>query len=354
MNVDCIILGQGLCGTLMSYELYKRKKSFVVIDDGNRLASSKVAAGLINPVTGKRFVKSWKYDELIHSAIEVYEELEIVLERKLLRKLDMIQLHTGADEQNNFQKRLETETHLSTIDDSVFLKTYFNFDYGAGKIAPCFVVDSSELLAGWRNELIADNCLLEETFDWNNCIAGSKGIRYKHFSASTIICCEGAASFHNPYFQLLPFSLNKGQALIVDIPELPKDKIFKHHFKFIPLHDNLFWVGSSFEWKYENTQPTVSFTATVPNYLRKILCLPFTVIEAAASERPSSVDYRPFVGFHPHQPAIGLLNGMGSKGFLQAPFFARQLASHLFNGTEILSDVDVKRFSKILSRFGKA
>ena len=50
MTKDYIIVGGGLAGMLVAWELFERGKSFLIyVDDAP--ASSKVAAGTWNPVT---------------------------------------------------------------------------------------------------------------------------------------------------------------------------------------------------------------------------------------------------------------------------------------------------------------
>ncbi|HBA65740.1 MAG TPA: FAD-dependent oxidoreductase, partial [Methylococcaceae bacterium] len=57
MDIDFLIVGQGLAGSLLAFELIQRNAQVMVVDDGRENASE-VAAGLINPVTGIRLVKS--------------------------------------------------------------------------------------------------------------------------------------------------------------------------------------------------------------------------------------------------------------------------------------------------------
>ena len=80
------------------------------------------------------------------------------------------------------------------------------------------------------------------------------------------------------------------------------------------------------------------------------LKVPFKIIDHLCGIRPATLERRPFVGFHPLHPSIGILNGMGTKGCSLAPFFAKQLANHLVHNEPINSEADVYRFSKILSR----
>src|SRR5690606_1377808 len=153
-----------------------------------------------------------------------------------------------------------------------------------------------------------------------------------------------------PFFQMLPFSFNKGQAIITSIPGLSSDFIYQEQYKIAPLPDGSFWIGSSFEWDYKTPAPDESFRQRAEGFLKSFLKIPFETQAQISGERPSSVDYRPFVGFHPLFPDIGILNGMGAKGFSQAPYFARQMAENLVYHKPILPDADIRRFQKILHR----
>jgi hypothetical protein len=54
------------------------------------------------------------------------------------------------------------------------------------------------------------------------------------------------------------------------------------------------------------------------------------------------------VGMHPHFHAVGILNGMGTKGCSLSPYFANQLVNHLTKNTPILPEVDISKFSGVL------
>ena len=75
MFAEFLIIGQGLSGTWLSYYLQKEKRSFLVIDNNKSVTASRVAAGIINPVTGRRIVKTWMIDELIPFVRNAYSEL---------------------------------------------------------------------------------------------------------------------------------------------------------------------------------------------------------------------------------------------------------------------------------------
>ncbi|MFZ4797794.1 MAG: amino acid oxidase, partial [Bacteroidia bacterium] len=72
MQINYLIIGQGLAGTLLAKELLAKNESFLIIDAFKESTSTKVAAGMYNPISGKRMVKSWNADELLRDTFEAY------------------------------------------------------------------------------------------------------------------------------------------------------------------------------------------------------------------------------------------------------------------------------------------
>jgi glycine/D-amino acid oxidase-like deaminating enzyme len=170
-----------------------------------------------------------------------------------------------------------------------------------------------------------------------------------------VIFCDGVGSFSNPYFSRLPFAPNKGEVLIVEIDGFAEAVaagagVFKKGLSIVPWKEGLYWVGSSYEWSFEHAEPTEGFRLRTEAALREWLKLPFRTVTHLASVRPATLERRPFVGFHPQYPAVGILNGMGTKGCSLAPYFARQLVRLLVAGEPILPAADVRRFEKVLAR----
>ncbi len=347
---DYIIIGQGLCGTLLSWNLLTAEKKVLVIDESHPGTASKVASGIINPVTGRRIVRTWRIEELLPFALKAYTLLGRELNVNIIQQCNILDFHPNPQMKEAFEKRLaEGEEYLRLQADDLW-KEFFNYHFGAGEINPCLLVDLNAMLNQWRNILHTKKVLLEERFNWNHCIVSGNSISYKNYTAQKIICCEGVDGFGNPYFKNLPYTRMKGEALIASIPGLPRNQIYKQGINIVPWHDNLFWIGSTYEWDFKDLSPTPLWRQKVEEQLKYWLKLPFKIIEHLASERPANMERRPFVGAHPHHPAVVVFNGMGAKGCSIAPFFAKQLSEHLINGTPIYADADVKRFEKIFLR----
>jgi glycine/D-amino acid oxidase-like deaminating enzyme len=351
MQVDVLIIGQGLCGSWLSYYLEKAGISFLVIDDAKPQTPSKIASGIINPVTGRRLVKTWLIDEVMPFAISAYRQMENALATPLIRQCPVVDFFSAPDVEVAFKKRVEEKAdYLKLLDDTTQWQQNFQFPFGAGMIEDCWLIDTASFIEKWRIYLQHKGLLQQEAFDENELLVTDDGIQYKDVQANKIIYCNGTAAFESRYFNRLPFAPNKGEALIVSIFDLPADFIYKKGMSLVPWKPGQWWVGSSYQWSFDNEIPTEDFRKTAENWLKNFCKLPFEILEHLAAVRPATVERRPFVGFHPVQAAVGILNGMGTKGVSLAPFFAEQLAGAIATGEKVLPDADVMRFAKVLSR----
>ncbi len=323
----------------------------MVIDAPQPFTASKVASGVINPVTGRRIVKTWLIDELLPFSWEAYTELGNLLEVSLIRQCNVLDFHATLQMQEAFASRMADDaTQLRVPPNQLDWQQYFRFNYGIGEIDPCWLVDLQTLLPRWRQYLKAHGSLLEAHFNWNECKVEKDHVAYNGVFAKKILCCEGVAGLHNPYFRLLPFAINKGEAIIAHIPGLPATHIYKQGISIVPYQKETFWIGSTYEWNYDDVQPTLAFKTKVQAHLDYWLKIPYTFVDYVAAERPANVERRPFVGLHPVHPGVGILNGMGTKGCSLAPYFAQQFAGYLTESLQLEPLANVQRFTRVLNR----
>jgi len=355
-RTEVLIIGQGISGSFLSLELERVGMPHILIDERREFSASRAAAGLINPVTGRRIVTTWMIDELLNFAREAYGRLEGLLGASFFSSAAVVDFFPTAQMRLAFLKRLEEDaSYLRLPADEHDRDRYFHTEFGYGVIEPCYLVDMPGLLAAARRRMLERELLREERFEIGEMVVGETGVRYRDIEARRVIFCDGVESFNNPFLGRLPFAPNKGEALIVEIRGLEDaaaavKTVFKKGMSIVPWRDGLFWVGSSYEWEFGHGEPTEAFRLRAEAVLREWVKLPFRVVEHLASVRPATLERRPFVGFHPVQPAVGILNGMGTKGCSLAPFFARQLVEHIVDGAPIMPEADVRRFSKILGR----
>lgn len=350
MQVDTLIIGQGLCGSFLSWNLLNAGQNVLVVDDTKPNSATKVASGVINPVTGRRIVRTWEIETFMPFAVNAYRAFEKELSIELIRQCNVLDFHSTPENKIAFTERVKTETeYLSEVNEKQW-DSYFHLLFGVGEIHPCWLIQLNDLLENWRKNLQKRSALISGLFDWSDCVITEESIQWKDIRANRIICCDGNAGTINPWFQLLPFAPNKGEAIIASIPDLPRNHIYKQSLSLVPWKENLFWIGSTYEWKYEDPNPTPAFREKVETQLKSWLKLSYEITDHLASERPANIERRPFVGFHPIHKNIGILNGMGTKGCSLAPYFAHQLTQHILNGEAIHPLASIDRFKNILSR----
>ena len=368
MQTDVLIIGQGICGTFLSRELGRAGLSCVVIDEERPLTASRAAAGLINPVTGRRLVKTWMIDELLPFVQEAYRQAGEELGAAFLRPVSVIDFFPTPQMRLAFLRRYEEDPagYLRLPEDEGDWRGRFSYDFGYGLIDSCYLVDMQGLLAAERRRMVAGGILRAERFDLKELTVEPTRVRYRDIEARWAIFCDGIESIQNEYFSRLPFAANKGEVLVVEAPELALPEaagmsgsegdgnvpgtVFKKGMSLVPWKDGLFWVGSSYEWSFTDVGPTAAFRERTEAVLKEWLRVPFRVVEHIAAVRPATLERRPFVGFHPLYPAVGILNGMGTKGCSLAPYFARQLVQLMVSGVAIQANADILRFRKMLGK----
>jgi glycine/D-amino acid oxidase-like deaminating enzyme len=351
VETEVLIIGQGLAGTCLSWWLHQAGISFNIIDSPDLNSASLRAAGLINPITGRRLVKTWMIEELLPFAENMYRQMGLLLGESLVRGVSLIDLFPSVQMLQAFTERYkEDPSYLLPGEDREKYAGSFRYELGWGAIQPCLLVYVEKLLHLWRQWLKQNGHLTESHFEINKLSLGANGFIYSDIHARHIVFCDGYVSARNPWFKNLPFAPNKGEGLLVEIKGLDGSLVYKKGMSLIPYRKNTFWLGSSYEWTFENDQPSENFLKNAANWLNNTLKLPFTILEHFAAIRPATLERRPFVGFHPQNPRIGILNGFGTKGCSLAPYFAKQIVDRIKGEGQIHPLADIGRFEKILTR----
>jgi len=352
MKVDYLLIGQGISGTWLSYFLQQENKSFLVMDDKKPNAPSRLAAGIINPVTGRRHVSTWMIDTLLPYVWEKYTTLGNELGITAISQRNVTDFFPSPQMRESFIKRVEEKgDYVSLPEAQEEFRSFFNYEFGLGEIQPVYTAHLETIIPAWRSVLEDRQLIREEKLELNELVIEKDHIRYRDIEAGKIIFCDGASCALNPWFELLPFAPNKGEALFISIPGLPKDRVYKKGMLLVPMVEpDQWWLGSAYEWEFADDLPSVAFRTKAEQLLQQWVKLPYTITNHIASVRPATLERRPFAGLHPVHSAIGILNGMGTKGCSLAPYFAEQLVRHLEHGEALDPEGDVKRFTRILSR----
>jgi len=351
-HTENLVVGLGIAGLNLCHQLEKAGKSFLVIDRCPTNSASLIAGGIYNPIVLKRKIKSWKVDELFPFLVQTYSELELTLEDIFLHhNFPILKPISSADEIKEWKASIaekRIEKYVESVQEIPPNGPFQKSVVGSVTIENSGFVRIGKLVLSYRNYLKQKGLLIEEAFEHSVLKAEDKAVSYKEISADRIIFAEGRFISENPFFNWLPFRPTKGQMLTVRVPEeLTSDKIYNQQFLLFPTEEkNIFRLGATYEWHDLDEVPTQKATEELIERAKKALSIEFEVLDAQAAIRPNVADRRPVIGRHPEIENTFLFNGMGSKGVMLAPFFAKQLVEHIYQGTEIESEVDLNRFAK--------
>ena len=346
-NVEYLIIGQGLAGTMLAFEMLERGKDFRILTSPGKSKASLVAAGMINPLVFKRLTKSWMVDELLPFMQQRYHHFENLLDnnfyfpKKILKPLSDQEKELWQEKQQlpEFAKYIAGISENPPISGLSEMAAYAMVD-NAGYLQLSKFLDNSESFFRQKNLLI------DETFD----ISSYKANRPILFDqsqqrAQKVVLCEGYHLSQNPLLKFVKMNPAKGEVLLIDAPNLSEDYIINKKVFVLPVGEHKFKVGSTYEWKDLSEEVTERGKESILQRLRELIEVDYTIIDHWAGVRPTIADRRPVLGQHPQYNNLYVFNGLGTKGAMLAPYFAGEMCNFLNDSDYVLPDeINLNRF----------
>jgi glycine/D-amino acid oxidase-like deaminating enzyme len=339
MNVDYLIVGGGITGRLLQSELMVRGYNAIVYDKSNANHSTRVAAGLVNPVVGKFFTIGWRSDQYFPSLSSYYRNLEETLKSKFFSSKPMKRIIASAGEQNRWLSKAHLDKYIDFCSFSHEDIKGLNTSFGILNIHLAGEMDTEAFLSACNKMLPTQS----ESFDHTLLDVEKK--EYQSFSYKNIVFCEGYESYKNPYFKnYMDVVPTKGELLEIRALGIPKDSIYLGPV-FIQFIGNDLWrVGATYEQNQISLEPTSLMRKDLELKLNKLIDVPYDVVNHYCGIRPASIDRKPIMGKHPHIDSMYVVNGMGSKAISMAPLLMREMSDYMEQGIPLPSEVDLKRF----------
>lgn len=326
------MVGQGLAGTCLAWRLRERGQSFRLLHHKNRRSASIISAGLVTPVTGKGINPSWKVGEYLPRALSFYRLVEAALETTLFHELPIMRLFADQAEWERFQaKRAGLEEWIERAvlpggGDAV------RAEFGGVIWRRGGRLDARKFLERSRELFESEGVFSEVDDDVTMADPASE---------VTVLCCGAAGLGGEGSFGFLPNRRAKGEMLTVRIQGFPEHQVVSRQRWLIPIGDQCFRVGATYEWDDLDDQPTREGRTALEDLIRSFTDLPFTVLDHVAGVRPIVRASQPVIGRHPEDSQLAIFNGLGSKGALYGPGVAEELADHLCSGAPIAEDLDL-------------
>ena len=354
-DCDFLVVGHGLAGATLAGDLRLRGHRVLVYDAGRPDSASRVAAGLVNPVAGRRFALAWRAAELIPYAADYYRALEARLGQSFFTAAPIFKVFGSAQEQADTVARSGARPWGDFVGDILTHDPGLpgvRAPHGGAWLRHGGYLAVAELLGALATEGLAAGWLRCETFDWEKLVstpagASSEFIYNGTVRAQRVVCCEGAEAINNPYFSWLPLTPNQGEVIDVECAGLDARQVLNRSAYVVPLGAGCFRVGATYRWPPFAEGPTADGRTELTSRLAALTDAPFAVVGQRAGVRPAVRDRKPLLGPHPAVPGLSFCGGYGSKGVVLAPRLAALMADWLAGRADLWPEVSLARYAAL-------
>lgn len=334
------IIGQGLAGSMLAYELLELGFDVMVLDDGHSASSSMVAAGMWNPVTFKKLSESWMASTLLSAADKSYTSLEKKLSRKFYHPMELVRIFTGNLAANDWEEKSvhpELISYLTDHQDEA-VKEMFHQPFGHGIVAGSGWLDIPTLLHGYRDQLISQGRYEKRT------ITAETIEELEEDQDANVVHCIGWKAVYSGLFDWVPVIPNKGEVLTIELPKLGMNRMVNFGNFIVPIGQHKFRFGATYKLNEPDPNPQTETAREMLDDLHKVYPQEVVLLDHKAGYRPTTPDRKPVMGQHPSRKQHWIFNGFGSKGVLIIPFFAKHFAEVLAGQAELNGEVNVQRY----------
>lgn len=350
VHVDAIIIGGGLAGIHLGLAMQQRGLDPLIIDQEDEYRSSSVAAGMINPITGRRFALTWMYDDLKKIFTREYRYWEERWNASFFQKTHIYRSISQNDLVNDLDARLQDQQFRrfcreTTAEENIRLKNLLKLDNPI-YVFKGFQLNTNAFLHYGIRHFTQQSRYIAHSWDTTADLLNHRTFRYGDFESDKIIFCTGTEMLKNPLFDWIPMSPNKGEVLLLKIQNWNFQELIKHKLFFVPFISGHTWVGTYNTREYSNEKPSPEGFQYIHDLVKENLLSPYEIISHIAALRPTMPDHKPVLGTHPDHQGIAVFNGFGSKGSSLIPYFAQEMIDYLWESKPLMKDVDIQRFLK--------
>jgi glycine oxidase len=321
-QTNTIVVGQGIAGSLVAFMLHQQKIPFIVIDAGYQNTASKIAAGMFTPISGKRNTIDPLMIEKIPFAINIYQQIEQLIGRTILHTQNIYHVLESIKQKEELVDKSKIEEFKKYIIANPENLPGIKQENGAVEITNSGWVDCPLFIHSFNNWLKQKDAFIQENFNYNELHIDNKNLGYKNIQFKNIIFCEGYRATKNPFFKNENIIPCKGDILTIE-----HDNSFNHIIKknacyLIQSGKNTFKAGSTYQWNNNSETLEESDKKEITTKVNAMLERDYTITNHQTGIRPTTKNREVIAKQHAQYPNLYLLNGLGTKGVIQGPWWA--------------------------------
>lgn len=352
-----LIVGQGLAGTALAWRLWERGVPFVVVDRDEAVTCSKIAAGLVTPITGMRLNLNWRFESQRDEAVAFYEGVEERVGERVYFPLKQVRLFRDEAARDLFRRRMEDPELARQVvrvdwgngasdrllDERQFCVRHGGFEQSGGGYLDAEVYLRAsrrffEARGCWREGEVRGEAVVDEV---------GVGVRWEGEVFGAVIFCQGWEAVRHPWFDWVPFQSARGSIIQARAPQLAGEErvVNSSGCWVLPRGDGELRLGPTYEPEFDARFPHEGNPEKLAMLREQVDGLVVGGVEwlkVQTAVRPIVKRAKLLVGRHPAHARVGFFNGLGSKGALRAPWAARHLMDHWVDGKELEVEVDLR------------
>jgi len=328
----------------MAMTLVEQHQSVYLVDSPKPNTSSRIAAGIMNPITGKRMTLTWEAESFFLEAIAFYRRMEERFGDNFLFEKPIVRIFSSVAEQNDWTGKCQDKKYTGFIRSGALDHggyTGVETPYGSMQVNGGGRLDTNRFLDNVRSYFIDKNQFVESEVEMSDVITENGKVTWKNITAKHIIYCTGTQAMEWDY---LPFTPMKGEVLEVSSSDVDDAQVYVGGCFLCPTQKNQFYAGATYDWRNTNLEKTEKAKSEILEKVSKFVTSPVGVLGHRVGIRPAVKDRRPLLGQHPEKSNQYLFSGLGSKGVSMAPALALQLYAHIAHDASLDEAVNLNRF----------
>ncbi len=332
-QTEILIIGQGIAGSLTAFMLHQQGVDFKVMDAGYENAASRVAAGMFTPISGKRKTLNAEMIQQIPFAIEVYKQIEKLLGKKILHLQNVYYVPDTIEEKQDLSLKTTNANFSQYVLSNQASIQAIKQELGAFQITNSGWLDCALFTSSFKDWLKQKDALIEEAFDYIAVKITRDKIQYKDIECKRLIFCEGYHAADNPFIQEGTIIPCKGDMLTIEYKNCTEDFIIKKNAAYlISLGNNKYKGGSTYKWHNNDKTLYQPDKDEIVNKLNAMLENEYSIVLHQSAIRPTTKNRQVVAIQHSSYPNLFILNGLGTKGVIQGPYYAKQIIELMLNG----------------------